>query len=138
MLRTATKLFRNANFNSISVRSMTHYPIDDAFFGLTEDQSAVSSLKFKIYVLISDLIKIAKLRQTVFNFAQKELAPFAQEIDKNNEFKELRSFWKKLGSMGLLGITAKPEYGGNLHIMSIIIHYLIVLQKYKQEPAEVI
>lgn len=28
-----------------------------------------------------------QLRETVFNFAQKELAPHAQEIDKNNEFK---------------------------------------------------
>ncbi|CAG9799949.1 unnamed protein product [Chironomus riparius] len=92
MLRTATKLFKNVSIKTISVRSMTHYPIDDAFFGLTEDQSA--------------------LRQTVFNFAQKELAPFAQEIDKNNEFKDLRNFWKKLGDMGFLGITAKPEYGG--------------------------
>lgn len=54
----------------------------------------------------------SQLRQTVFNFAQKELAPFAQEIDKNNEFKELRSFWRKLGELGLLGITAAPEYGG--------------------------
>ncbi|XP_070489935.1 isovaleryl-CoA dehydrogenase, mitochondrial-like [Chironomus tepperi] len=92
MLRTATKLLKNVSIKSMSVRSLTHYPIDDAFFGLTEDQSA--------------------LRQTVFNFAQKELAPFAQEIDKNNEFKDLRNFWKKLGEMGFLGITAKPEYGG--------------------------
>jgi len=42
MLRTATNLLKNVSIKSISVRSMTHYPIDDAFFGLTEDQSAVS------------------------------------------------------------------------------------------------
>lgn len=48
----------------------------------------------------------------MFNFAQKELAPFAYEIDKNNEFKQLRSFWKKCGELGLLGITAATEYGG--------------------------
>lgn len=41
MLRSAVKLLKNGNFKSISVRSMTHYPIDDAFFGLTEEQSAV-------------------------------------------------------------------------------------------------
>ncbi|CAG9800564.1 unnamed protein product [Chironomus riparius] len=92
MLRSAIKLLNNGTIKSISVRSMTYYPIDDAFFGLTEEQSA--------------------LRQTAFNFAQKELAPFAQEIDKNNEFKDLRNFWKKLGSMGFLGITASPKYGG--------------------------
>jgi alkylation response protein AidB-like acyl-CoA dehydrogenase len=65
----------------------------------------------------------------VFNFAQKELAPFAQEIDKNNEFKDLRNFWLKLGSMGFLGITAKPEYGGeefhfNLSFLWFIISLL--------------
>jgi isovaleryl-CoA dehydrogenase len=51
----------------------------------------------------------------VFNFCQKELAPFAGEIDKNNEFKDLRNFWKKLGEMGFLGITAAEKYGGNLN-----------------------
>lgn len=55
---------------------------------------------------------LSQLRQTVFNFAQKELAPFAQEIDRNNEFKDLRNFWKKAGNLGLLGITAGTEYGG--------------------------
>lgn len=40
------------------------------------------------------------------------MAPFAAEIDKNNEFKDLRNFWKKLGALGLLGITANPDYGG--------------------------
>ncbi|CAG9560661.1 unnamed protein product [Danaus chrysippus] len=53
-----------------------------------------------------------QLRQMVFDFAQKELAPKAGEIDRENNFKELREFWKKLGNLGLLGITASPEYGG--------------------------
>ena len=41
MLRSAIKLLKNDSIKSISVRSMTYYPIDDAFFGLTEEQSAV-------------------------------------------------------------------------------------------------
>jgi len=53
-----------------------------------------------------------QLRETAFQFFQKELAPYAQEIDKNNEFKQLRKFWKQLGDMGFLGITAKSEYQG--------------------------
>ncbi|XP_058456906.1 isovaleryl-CoA dehydrogenase, mitochondrial-like [Malaya genurostris] len=73
-------------------RFLSHYPIDETIFGLTEEQR--------------------QLRQTVFNFAQQELAPFAQEIDKQNEFKDLRNFWKKMGDIGLLGPTVKPEYGG--------------------------
>lgn len=39
----------------------------------------------------------------MFDFAQKELAPKAAEIDKHNNFTELRDFWKKLGQLGLLG-----------------------------------
>jgi len=92
MLRTCSKLLKNVTPKAFSIRTMTHYPIDDVMFGLNEEQTA--------------------LRQTVFNFAQKELAPFAYEIDKNNEFKDLRNFWKKLGQMGLLGITAGTDFGG--------------------------
>lgn len=39
-------------------------------------------------------------------FADKELAPYAQTIDQENTFKDMRSFWKKLGEHGLLGVTA--------------------------------
>lgn len=48
-------------------------------------------------------IFVSQLRQSVFDFAQKELAPKAQQIDKDNNFAELREFWKKCGEMGLLG-----------------------------------
>lgn len=40
----------------------------------------------------------------VYDFAQKELAPRAYDIDKTNEFP--MDMWKKFGDMGLLGITA--------------------------------
>ncbi|VVC89349.1 unnamed protein product [Leptidea sinapis] len=43
---------------------------------------------------------------------QQQLAPKANEIDKLNNFDGIREFWKKLGNLGLLGITADPEYGG--------------------------
>ncbi|CAK9832131.1 Isovaleryl-CoA dehydrogenase, mitochondrial [Anthophora retusa] len=79
--------------NKFHVRySSQYYKIDDNIFGLNEEQK--------------------ELRQLVFNFAQKELAPKAAEIDKKNSFDELREFWKKLGKLGLLGMTVKPEYGG--------------------------
>jgi isovaleryl-CoA dehydrogenase len=50
------------------------------------------------------------LRESVASFAQLEVAPIAAEIDRNNEFP--RSIWKKMGDMGLLGITVEEEYGG--------------------------
>ncbi|XP_043839562.1 isovaleryl-CoA dehydrogenase, mitochondrial isoform X1 [Dromiciops gliroides] len=53
-----------------------------------------------------------QLRQTMFKFLQQHLAPKAHEIDQTNEFKDLREFWKQLGNLGVLGITAPAEYGG--------------------------
>jgi isovaleryl-CoA dehydrogenase len=50
------------------------------------------------------------LRDSVERFAQAEIAPLASEIDANNLFPH--HLWKKLGSMGLLGITVSEEYGG--------------------------
>ncbi|CAG8799540.1 11856_t:CDS:2, partial [Dentiscutata erythropus] len=51
-----------------------------------------------------------ELREMVYNFCQKELAPRAAVIDKENSFP--MDMWKKFGKMGLLGITAPEKYGG--------------------------
>lgn len=50
------------------------------------------------------------LRDSVQQFARAEIAPFAAEIDHSNTFPN--PLWKKLGNMGLLGITVSEEYGG--------------------------
>ena len=55
--------------------------------------------------------EIDALREMVFRFAQDELAPIAAEIDRSNEFP--MPMWRKMGELGLLGITAEPEYGGS-------------------------
>ena len=38
------------------------------------------------------------LRETVSTFAEKELAPIADKIDRDNEFPN--ELWKKLGDLG--------------------------------------
>ncbi|MCF8151322.1 MAG: isovaleryl-CoA dehydrogenase [Burkholderiaceae bacterium] len=53
---------------------------------------------------------IDMLRDAVWQFAQKEIAPRAAEIDSVNEFPA--DLWRKFGDMGLLGMTASEEYGG--------------------------
>jgi isovaleryl-CoA dehydrogenase len=50
------------------------------------------------------------LRETMRMFAEKEVAPLAYEIDRDERF-PTESF-NKLRDMGLLGITAPVEYGG--------------------------
>jgi isovaleryl-CoA dehydrogenase len=50
------------------------------------------------------------LRDSVHQFAAREIAPIAAEIDKTNTFPH--TLWRKLGEMGLLGITVSEEYGG--------------------------
>ncbi len=50
------------------------------------------------------------LRQSVSGFAADEIAPRAADIDRDNDFP--KDLWKKMGDMGLLGITADDEYGG--------------------------
>ena len=53
------------------------------------------------------------MRETVSKISQRELAPFASEIDKMNGWDKLRDFWAILGQNGLLGITVPTEYGGS-------------------------
>ncbi|KAK7501257.1 hypothetical protein BaRGS_00007382 [Batillaria attramentaria] len=73
---------------SSPLRSCSYYPINDNLYGLTDEQK--------------------QLRESVFQFVQKELAPKAQQIDKDNTFADMKKFWLQCGELGLLG-----EYGGS-------------------------
>ncbi|HEX2215193.1 MAG TPA: acyl-CoA dehydrogenase family protein, partial [Xanthobacteraceae bacterium] len=50
------------------------------------------------------------MRETTEKFAQEEIAPRAEEIDRTNTFP--RDLWPQLGRLGLLGVTVEEEYGG--------------------------
>lgn len=51
-----------------------------------------------------------ELQRVCRDFAQNELAPHAERLDHEEKF-NLEAF-KKMGEIGVLGITADPEYGG--------------------------
>ncbi|MDR6899257.1 isovaleryl-CoA dehydrogenase [Rhizobium miluonense] len=53
---------------------------------------------------------IDALREQVRRFANNRIAPFADEIDRNNSFP--MHLWKEMGDLGLLGITVDEAYGG--------------------------
>ena len=53
---------------------------------------------------------IDMLRDAIRTFADAEIAPRAHEIDQTDQFP--MDLWKKLGDMGLLGLTVSAEYGG--------------------------
>jgi len=76
-------------------RCQSFYPVNDDLFGLSSDEK--------------------QLRETAFNFAQKEIAPLADRLDKENGLDSAirKDLWKKVGDMGLFGVTASEEYGGS-------------------------
>ena len=75
---------------------------------------------------------IEMLRETVRNFASKEIAPRAAEIDRSNEFPS--ELWRGLGALGLLGITVDEEYGGTA--MGYLAH-IIAMEEISRASASV-
>jgi len=50
------------------------------------------------------------LRDSVMRFADDEIAPRAADIDKSNDFPD--DLWRKMGDLGILGVTVEEEFGG--------------------------
>ncbi|XP_027206368.2 isovaleryl-CoA dehydrogenase, mitochondrial [Dermatophagoides pteronyssinus] len=107
-------LFQSKNFRQILFRSIRRYyqqqteNIVDNFVA-----NRTPSIIWNSDVLHGLTSEQIEFRQMVRNFAEKELPEeLVQKIDHNGHYDDFRKFWKKLGSMGLLGITAPVEYGG--------------------------
>ncbi|MCA8887401.1 MAG: isovaleryl-CoA dehydrogenase [Parvularculaceae bacterium] len=54
--------------------------------------------------------EIEEMREMIARWVADRLSPRAAEIDRNNEFP--RDLWPELGELGLLGVTADPDFGG--------------------------
>ncbi len=51
------------------------------------------------------------IRDSIRRFAEEEIKPLAQKLDEKEEFSV--ELTKKMGEMGLFGMTIAPEYGGH-------------------------
>jgi len=75
---------------------------------------------------------IAMLRESVRDFSQKEISPRAAEIDRTNQFPP--DLWRKMGSLGLLGVTVEEEYGGTA--MGYLAH-IVAMEEVSRSSASV-
>jgi isovaleryl-CoA dehydrogenase len=75
---------------------------------------------------------IDMLRETVQQFAADAIAPRAEEIDRENLFPA--DLWRRMGDIGLLGITVEEEYGGTA--MGYLAH-VIAMEEISRASASV-
>jgi isovaleryl-CoA dehydrogenase len=75
---------------------------------------------------------IDALRDAVRRFAQDRIAPLAGDIDRSNEFPA--HLWTELGALGLLGVTADPDFGGTG--MSYLAH-VVAMEEISRASASV-
>jgi isovaleryl-CoA dehydrogenase len=75
---------------------------------------------------------IDMLRATVQQFAANDIAPRAADIDRENRFPA--ELWRRMGDIGLLGITVEEEYGGTA--MGYLAH-VIAMEEISRASASV-
>ncbi len=75
---------------------------------------------------------IDMLRATVRQFAADEIAPRAADIDRTNTFP--MDLWRKMGELGVLGITVEEEYGGTA--MGYLAH-IVAMEEISRASASV-
>lgn len=72
------------------------------------------------------------LRESVRRFATEEILPRANRIDQDNVFPE--DLWKKMGALGLLGVTVENEFGGS---QLGYLEHIIVMEEISRASASV-
>ena len=72
------------------------------------------------------------LRDMTQRWAQEKLGPRAGEIDRTNQFP--MEMWREMGALGLLGVTADPDFGGSG--MSYVAH-VVAMEEISRASASV-
>lgn len=85
---------------------------------------STTTTKFDIF---NPTVEHTSLREMLRNFVETEVEPQAQEYNREEKFN--KELFKKVGELGLLGITADPEYGGSGMdaVAAVIAHGKILL-----------
>jgi isovaleryl-CoA dehydrogenase len=76
--------------------------------------------------------EIDMLRSSVRAFAAAEIAPRAAEIDRSNQFPP--ELWKKLGALGVLGVTVEEQFGGTA--MGYVAH-IVAMEEISRASASI-
>jgi isovaleryl-CoA dehydrogenase len=76
--------------------------------------------------------EIDMLRRTIRDFCQAEIVPRAASVDIDNQFP--MDLWRKMGELGLLGITVEEEYGGTM--MGYLAH-IIAMEEISRASAAI-
>ncbi|MEY3477037.1 MAG: hypothetical protein RLY65_1437, partial [Pseudomonadota bacterium] len=75
---------------------------------------------------------ITALREALRDFVEQEISPRAAAIDRSDQFP--MDLWRKMGDLGLLGITADEAYGGSA--MGYLAH-IVAMEEISRASASV-
>ncbi|KAM3302930.1 Isovaleryl-CoA dehydrogenase, mitochondrial [Capsicum baccatum] len=84
--------------------------LKSALFRIKNQQKQSQFAAFTTSLLFDDTQK--QFKESVAQFAQENIAPHAEKIDRTNYFPQDVNLWKLMGDFNLHGITVPEEYGG--------------------------
>ena len=92
-------------FRSLSLSTRTLQRFSRSF------SSTATEVNVKTFNLFNPTEEHASLREMLRSFVENEVDPQAKEFNRNEKFNV--ELFRKLGNLGLLGITVETEFGGS-------------------------